>query len=421
MLPRRVVSDSLNEEAELREIDSLLRDGLEPAEIAGKLGIPQRRVSARQELNFEVARELVGSGMSDEAILKRVAVSSASITGLRAWHTQRASGPIEEQFNKIAKRDLLHAIEDIDRDGIPKNAVSHTYDIVYEGRRYPPKLVVAIAFKHAIGTAIKTSEFNGGRDTRAFKLLEKEGFRIEEKGRAGLKDLLFKFVRNVLLINQSSAEGSLRTSEFIDQSYGGLKINVSFGKGTYAEVPFMAFLGYGQTVQHGINPVILFSRTRSENNLEICFGVSSANVPDVLWDDDIVADLPRSQSGRYEESFVKRAFTITSSDELESRVNEIITALDETIEEYHEQFREGGDFHEVCRSFDLQWVSYYLKRLREIVAELGLERDSQRVVFSTRQKGLQFIVGGRYCFVLTKRGGPPHFWFSFYAHLERCD
>lgn len=81
----------------------------------------------------------------------------------------------------ITKAHLLKALEHIDNLGVPKNAHSSTYDVVWEGKRYPPKLVVSYANKFANGEELPRSEFQGGRNTLAFNLLQNEGFAVVRK------------------------------------------------------------------------------------------------------------------------------------------------------------------------------------------------------------------------------------------------
>ena len=81
----------------------------------------------------------------------------------------------------ITKGHLEKAIEEIDRDGVRKGRHSSTYDLLHNGKSYPPKLVVSIANKYANGSELNPGDFGGGKDTMAFELLQKEGFSIKEK------------------------------------------------------------------------------------------------------------------------------------------------------------------------------------------------------------------------------------------------
>jgi 5-methylcytosine-specific restriction enzyme B len=81
----------------------------------------------------------------------------------------------------ITKDHLLMAIEKIDLDGLPKDGDSKYYDVEFNGRKYPPKLIVSYANLYANGELLDRNSFEGGRDTQCFKLLEANGFSIVEK------------------------------------------------------------------------------------------------------------------------------------------------------------------------------------------------------------------------------------------------
>jgi len=83
--------------------------------------------------------------------------------------------------NNITKDDLIKAIEKIDSEGIPSDADSQYYDVIHNGKKYPPKLVVSYANIFANGELLDRASFSGGLDTLCFKLLEKNGFTIESK------------------------------------------------------------------------------------------------------------------------------------------------------------------------------------------------------------------------------------------------
>lgn len=81
----------------------------------------------------------------------------------------------------ISKEHLLQAIKKIDNEGIPKGGDSQYYDVLHNGKRYPPKLIISFANLFANGSILDRSSFGGGLDQPSFKLLEDKGFLIEEK------------------------------------------------------------------------------------------------------------------------------------------------------------------------------------------------------------------------------------------------
>jgi hypothetical protein len=66
------------------------------------------------------------------------------------------------------------------------------------------------------------------------------------------------------------------------QKYLGLEIKISFGQGGAAKIPWISFLGNGQTTSNGIYPVYLYFK--AENLLILAYGVSVTNVPSKKWE-----------------------------------------------------------------------------------------------------------------------------------------
>jgi hypothetical protein len=84
--------------------------------------------------------------------------------------------------NNITKEHLEKAIAEIDKDGVRTGRHSSTYDLIYNGKTYPPKLIISIANRFANGKELNSNNFVGGKETAAFNLFKKEGFKIVKKG-----------------------------------------------------------------------------------------------------------------------------------------------------------------------------------------------------------------------------------------------
>ena len=80
---------------------------------------------------------------------------------------------------EIQRDHIIKALEEIDNEGFPSNHDSTKWDLVYEGKLYPPKWVVRIASKHALGEEHSDQLFSGGPETNGF--LEKRGFQVFPK------------------------------------------------------------------------------------------------------------------------------------------------------------------------------------------------------------------------------------------------
>ena len=83
--------------------------------------------------------------------------------------------------SNIKKEHILKAIERIDSGDIPPNSSSKFYDLEYNSKLYPPKLVFSFANSFVNNVDLDRDSFRGGPEKPAFKLLEREGFKIIEK------------------------------------------------------------------------------------------------------------------------------------------------------------------------------------------------------------------------------------------------
>ena len=84
----------------------------------------------------------------------------------------------------ITRNDILHALADLNAGIEHRFAESIKYDVVHEGKRYPPKAVVGLAARRILGEALGPSDFSGGRGSKCFRVLEGLGFVVEAKREA---------------------------------------------------------------------------------------------------------------------------------------------------------------------------------------------------------------------------------------------
>jgi 5-methylcytosine-specific restriction protein B len=251
------------------------------------------------------------------------------------WRIDTFAAATEE----VTTAHVLAALEEIDRDGVPPSAASVLFDLIYKERRYPSKYVLSLAVKHATGEPLDRERFAGGKGSPAFRLLRRLGFDIVEKneGRPVATDSAESPIAALLdgFVAQAREATSLTTQGYLGE-YRGMDVKVSFGKGNFARVPWIAFLAGGQTVSLGIYPVLLYYK--AQEKLLLCFGLSEENVPRATWakleDKTTVNDwfgrhrLPSPE--RYGSSYVAAAWDTSQT----LPVEQIQTNLDAVIDEY---------------------------------------------------------------------------------------
>ena len=81
----------------------------------------------------------------------------------------------------ITRQDVEAAVADCD-DGVDHGFGPSTfYDLLHEGRRYPPKAILGLAARRLAGRVLQPTEFSGGEESRCFKILRDLGFEIVPK------------------------------------------------------------------------------------------------------------------------------------------------------------------------------------------------------------------------------------------------
>lgn len=82
----------------------------------------------------------------------------------------------------ITQKHLLAAIRDLQQGVSHSFGESTGYDVLFDGRRYPPKAVVGVAAGKLTGASLGPGDFKGGLKSKCFRVLEANGFTIVTKG-----------------------------------------------------------------------------------------------------------------------------------------------------------------------------------------------------------------------------------------------
>src|SRR5438128_1446324 len=85
----------------------------------------------------------------------------------------------------ITRDDVLRAIADLDRGDVPHGFRDSTgYDLLHDGKRYPPKAVIGLSARRLRGRILEPNEFSGGEDSKCFTVLHALGFQVVPKANA---------------------------------------------------------------------------------------------------------------------------------------------------------------------------------------------------------------------------------------------
>jgi len=86
----------------------------------------------------------------------------------------------------VSRDDVLRAIQEYDRLGPEQFFSAHgygrsrSYELVWDGGRYPHKAILGTAYELATGQRLGSSDFEGGK-AGAVRVLRQLGFTVEKK------------------------------------------------------------------------------------------------------------------------------------------------------------------------------------------------------------------------------------------------
>jgi 5-methylcytosine-specific restriction enzyme B len=204
-----------------------------------------------------------------------------------AWHSRYGETRDEafENVKKIvikvaqsAQSENLGAIDNLDFWDMVKWKIAslYNYDVVL------PIFAKEILLKAAESKGLKTSEETQVSELQAFLKSQKP----EDQSIIDYANLLLDtfgfdtiYAHVDKFIKQAHTD-KLATRDYI-KKFSDLKVKVGFGQGNPAKIPWIAFLGEGQTVSNGIYPVYLYFK--KENRIMLAYGVSETESPSVDW------------------------------------------------------------------------------------------------------------------------------------------
>ena len=111
--------------------------------------------------NLELDRELWGIRQAVERKEGRTDLDFY----LPPLRDQWKSESVAEITSTVTREHILEALRRIDAEEVPQDAQSTFYDLVHDGRRYPPKYVLSVAVAVATKEPLDRGTFSGGEDS----------------------------------------------------------------------------------------------------------------------------------------------------------------------------------------------------------------------------------------------------------------
>ena len=107
------------------------------------------------------------------------AVVAALVAGNSALEAR--AGTTKDLLSQVTREHVQQALTWIDSGRPNSFAESTGYDVVNEGKRYPPKRVAGVALEALTGKAFGPNDFKGGEESTCFQALRRVGFTVVRK------------------------------------------------------------------------------------------------------------------------------------------------------------------------------------------------------------------------------------------------
>jgi len=137
----------------------------------------------------------------------------------------------------ICRIHVLRAIEEITKNGVPQNRGPTKYQLLFEGRHYPPKYVVALANEYANGHLLGSNDFGGGTETNNF--LRNLGFEIIDKTTSGSVRISHTPDHRTIIPkpkhDERCQECKVRIEQLLIKLYGRVIVNYKFNTNVRVE------------------------------------------------------------------------------------------------------------------------------------------------------------------------------------------
>lgn len=141
--------------------------------------------------------------------------------------------------NEITRQHILAVMREIDRNGVPAGREGKRFQLLYKGKRYPPKYVISLASKYATGQKLSPSEFSGGQESNGF--LAALGFNVvaDRPSDTATPRLSAKrdkpFVSTIKRHDERCPGCKATVGALLKKLYGKVEMNYKFEAGTRPE------------------------------------------------------------------------------------------------------------------------------------------------------------------------------------------
>lgn len=165
------------------------------------------------------------------------------------------------------------------------------------------------------------------------------------------------YYKQLKLFLEQSRTDNLKTKHY-EPSYFGLKVNVSFGKGNSARIPWISFLKEPNTTSNGIYPVYLYYK--EFELLILAYGISETNRPKLEWNiknkktiEEFFEEKYSQKPARYGQSFVFKTYDVNNLPSDDVLDTDLISILKQYLEQDNLTITKGTNKNQTDFKLDL--------------------------------------------------------------------
>jgi DNA replication protein DnaC len=354
---------------------------------------------------------------------------------------------IKERILELTIEDFLAAFADFEIEGA-KYPASLYYDISYKGKFYPPKPIIALAFKNRFQEVINTTDFGQGKGSKEFNLIESLGFEIVNKKST------FPFCIALYDVHGKSAEQNYNSllslergaflwddARFAKLSEGDYIFWVNRAKkealftriGTKSLIPDYAN-GINTIHYKGFEGKANSDTPDKYKNFVGCDIIERVQINEFWNYDDLSTFASQNMAvnllvpGTKVQEITKKIDKLDDLAELFVDKDNVVEIIDQAIsflqekQDYLESIEPSmQDFQNFLSEFNPEDLSDYLHLLRQCLDSLNVKFGDQRLTFNYYNKGLYFTIGKRYSLVYKLNDKEAKFFLISKSKISTLD
>jgi hypothetical protein len=342
---------------------------------------------------------------------------------------------IRELLSELSNEDFLAAFAAFEIEG-KKYPASLYYDIAFDGKFYPPKPIIALAYKNRFGDEINTTDLGQGNGSKEFKLIESLGYDLVEKKstipyRVSLYDVhgpaalanyenLLNLEKKIFLWDDKRFQ-KLQIGDFVfwinrkkrqalATKVVSKEVKPSFENGNCL-VDYGGFQGKAQAENE-----FQFPNFYAFEIIEVADLQVEWNYTDPSTFKGQVMSINLLTPGISQIDIPKKIEKLVDVNKAFNEIGQTNQIVIDSIEYLETKFKTKTDrkkiidFNQFLLKFDSSEVTEYVKLVRRIINFFDFKKGDSRLVFNYDEAGLYFTIGQRYAVKYTPKSTESKFF-----------